>query len=144
VADQRRSITLQIGWVLLAILGLALTAGGAASLATAYRGSETFAGVPLDRFSELDPDLPNVLRARRATAAFYALSCGLLLGWVATNAFRRGEKWAWWAVLTSLGFGCAGSLLRLPLLGVRAGTETAGAILVVAVVALAISYRDFK
>lgn len=144
MTNGRRSMTLTIGWVLLAILGFGLAAGGVASTLTAYRGTETIAEVPLERFSDFNADLPTVLRGRRATAASFALTSGLLLLWLAVQPFRRGEKWVWWAVLTSVGIGCAASLLRLPMIGLRLGTGSSAAILVVAVLALAISYRDFK
>ena len=144
MTNGKRSITLRIGWIMLVIVGVGIAAAGAASLRFAYLGDEVIAGIPVDRFAQLDPDLPKLLRARRATAASYALMSGVLVAWIAATAFRGGQKWAWWAVLTAVGLGCAGSLLRLPLLDVRPGIETALTILGAVVVALAISYRDFN
>src|SRR6059036_1950426 len=128
--NQRKSLSLTIGWLLLLVLGLALAGGGLASLLVAYRGADDrIAGIGFEAMAKLDPDLPNALRGRRATAATWAISCGLLLCWIALTAFKRGEKWAWLAVGTSLGAGCLLSLLRVPILGQRAGAAAAGIVL---------------
>lgn len=42
-------------------------------------------------------------RGRRATAATWALGYALLATAVTWIPYRRGEKWAWWALLVSLG-----------------------------------------
>ncbi len=143
--SERRSMTLKIGWLLLIAMGLLITLGGIESLVVAYRGADDpIMGVSMERMAELNPDLPNAIRGRRATAAFYATSCGLLVAWIAATAFRQRQKWAWYALLSSVGVGAALSVLRIPLLDYTPGAQAAAAILVVLVVALAISYRDFR
>ena len=143
--DQRKSLSLTIGWVLLLVLGLAVAGGGLASLMVAYRGADDpIAEIRFEAMAKVHPDLPNAIRGRRATAATWAISCGVLLCWMALTAFKRGEKWAWLAVGTSLGTGCLLSLLRVPILGLRAGAAAAGIILGILVVTLFVSYRNFK
>ncbi len=143
--SERRSMTLKIGWLLLIAMGLLITLGGIESFVVAYRGADDpIMGVSMERMAELNPDLPNAIRGRRATAAFYATSCGLLVAWIAATAFRQRQKWAWYALLSSVGVGAALSVLRIPLLDYTPGAQAAAAILVVLVVALAISYRDFR
>ena len=142
---EKRPVTLTIAWVILLIMGLLMTLGGLISMTVAYRGiDESLAGVSLQRLAELNPNLPTEIRARRATAAFYATSCGLFVIWIAVTAFRNRQKWAWYALLCSLGIGAALSVLRVPLLHHRAGAETAGIMLVLLLVALGISYKDFS
>ncbi len=138
-------MTLKIGWLLLTAMGLLITLGGIESLVVAYRGADDpIMGVSMERMAELNPDLPKAIRGRRATAAFYATSCGLLVAWIATTAYRQRQKWAWYALLSSVGLGAVLSVMRIPLLDYTPGAQTAAAILVVLIVALAISYRDFR
>ena len=118
---------------------------GIGSLTEAYRGTDPFlAGVSYDRLATLNPDIPNMLRGRRATAASLGVTCGVLLCWIASTAFRRREKWSWYALLSAFGLGAILSVLRVPVLGYRAGAEIAGVFLVILVAALALSYRDFR
>ena len=145
MANETRSKTLTIGWVLLLILGILLAAGGLGSLAVAYRRSgDRIAGVELQRLAELSPDLPDALRGRRATAAVLSFTSGVFLVWIALVPFKRGERWAWRAVATSLGLGALLSILRLPMLDTRLGAGAAVFVLVWVVAALLDSYRDFK
>jgi bacteriorhodopsin len=142
---ERKSLTLTFGWLLLLAVGLLITLGGLESLYIAYFGStESIAGVSMETLAQVNPELPKAIRGRRATAACYAVSMGTLLAWVAATAFRRRQKWAWYALLCAVGAGAILSILRIPLLDYRAGAETAGSILVALILALAVSYRDFK
>lgn len=141
----KKSMTLTIGWVLLLVLGLLMSLAGVASMLTAYFGdNDPIASVGFDAMEKLHPDLPGAIRGRRATAATLSISYGMLLCWIAMTAYRRAEKWAWRAVLTSAGLGCVLSLLRVPVLGVTAGAAAAGIALGIIVLALAIPFRDFK
>jgi lysylphosphatidylglycerol synthetase-like protein (DUF2156 family) len=142
---ERKSLTLTFGWLLLMALGLLITLGGLEAMFVAYFGStDSISGVSVQTLAQLNPDLPKAIRGRRATAAFYAISCGILLAWVAATAFRRRQKWSWYALLCSIGVGAILSILRIPLLDYRAGAEAAGSILVALLLALAVSYRDFR
>lgn len=143
--NQKKSITLRIGWIVLLALGLLITLGGLESLYVAYWGlGDAPAGVALSDLAKVNPDLPAALRGRRATAASLAITCGILLAWIAATAFKRAEKWAWYALLCAFGIGALLSMLRLSILRTTAGAATAGFALAVLVVALAVSYRDFK
>jgi hypothetical protein len=145
MTDQKASATLRTGWILLLLMSLLIVAGSVESLWLAYRGpGEVVAGSALNEAVKGNPDLLDALRGRRATAASYALTSGLLLGWIALTAFRRRERWAWFALLTSVGLGALASALRYFVLGVPAGASTAAATLAVLILALAISYRDFR
>jgi len=142
---EKKSVTLTIAWLILLIMGLLMTLGGLESMVFAYRGSDDpIMGVSFQTLAQLNPDLPKAIRGRRATAAFFATSCGLLVAWVAATAFRKHQKWAWYALLCSLGVGAVLSILRVPLFDYRPGAASAGVILIALVLALGISYRDFK
>jgi hypothetical protein len=142
---ERKPLTLTFGWLLLMAVGLLITLGGLEAMFIAYFSSDdSISGVSLQALAQLNPDLPKAIRGRRATAAFYAVSCGILLAWVAATAFRRRQKWSWYALLCSIGVGTVLSILRIPLLDYRPGAETAGSILVALLLALAVTYRDFR
>lgn len=142
---QKQPLTLKIAWITLLVFGILMSIAGIGSLAEAYRGADPFlAGVSYDQLATFNPEIPNMLRGRRATAASLAVTCGILLCWIAATAFRRREKWSWYALLSAFGLGSVLSILRVPLLGYRAGAESAGVFLVILLIALAISYRDFR
>lgn len=68
-------------------------------------------------------------RGRRATAATWALGYALLATAVVWLPYRRGEKWAWWALFVSLGLSQFLSLGRAIALGTTAGTATPAIVL---------------
>ena len=61
-------------------------------------------------------------RGRRATAATWAMGYALLAIAVTWIPYRRGEKWAWWALLASLGLSQFLSLGRAIMLATTGGT----------------------
>lgn len=145
MAEEKKSWTLTVGWLLMLVIGLLITLGGLESMSIAYRATQDrIAGVSLADLAKLSPDLPNVIGGRRATASFFATSCGLLVCWISLTAYKRGEKWAWYALLSSLGIGTILSILRIPLLGMTAGAGSAASLLGAMLIALLISFRDFK
>lgn len=145
MAEEKKSWTLTVGWLLMLVIGLLITLGGLESMSIAYRATQDrIAGVSLADLAKLSPDLPNAIRGRRATAASLAITSGLLICWVAAAAYKRGEKWAWYALLSSLGIGTILSILRIPLLGMSSGAGTPAVMGGVMLVALLISFRDFK
>jgi hypothetical protein len=142
---EKKSAALTIGWVLLLVLGALVTLGAFESLYISYWGfGDAPAGVQLSDLAKVNPELPAALRGRRATAASLAVTCGVLLMWIAVSAFRKAQKWSWYALLCAFGIGGALSLLRVTALGIRAGTAGPAIVLLVLIVALVVSYRDFR
>ncbi len=142
---EKKSVTLVIAWVLLLILGLLMILGGIENLIVAYRGiSENIAGTTTQALQNINPDLPKALHGRRATAGSYALITGMLVAWIAVVPFRQRQKWSWYALLCSVGLGSVLSALRIPLMDYRPGGDVAAITLVVLLIALVISFRDFK
>ncbi len=142
---EQKSVTLMIAWIILLILGMLTVLGAAESMIFGYRGgNETIEGTSFQALERINPELPKALRARRITAASYALTCGVLVSWIAVTAFRKRQKWAWYALLCSVGLGSVLSTLRAPLMDYRPGMQVPGITLIVLLIALAVSYRDFK
>ena len=81
-------------------------------------------------------DAVKAVKARRATAATWAFGYALLGLMVVLVPYRRGERWAWWALLLSLGLSQLLSLLRAPMIGTTQGTLASSTILAVTLLAL--------
>ncbi|HEY9232264.1 MAG TPA: hypothetical protein VIS78_08955, partial [Blastocatellia bacterium] len=81
-------------------------------------------------------DAVKAIRGRRATAATWALGYALLALVVALGPYRRGERWAWWALLVSLGLPQLLSLLRAPFLATTQGVQTPAILLALTLLAL--------
>ena len=131
-------------WVLLALLA-AMT--GLLSLGSAWvalSGTEDQFGVEgptLAEVTESHPEVAPAIRARRLTAASYALGYSVLLLAITLGPYRAGKRWAWWTILAAFLLPGAVSLLRVPLLGTELGASTVLVQLVVVGVALALDAR---
>jgi membrane-associated PAP2 superfamily phosphatase len=75
-------------------------------------------------------------RGRRATAATWAFGYALLALVIVLVPYRRGERWAWWALLISIGISQLLSLARALALHSTFGTATPGVILAFALLGL--------
>ena len=105
-------------WVLLALAG-ALTL--LFSLLSAERAYGTYndhiGGVSVSKLSAERPEVETAVRARRATAAAYSAGFATFFLLISVGPYRRGEVWAWWALLVGMLVVSVLILLRLPLLG---------------------------
>ena len=72
------------------------------------------------------PEVAIAMRARRATAAAYAAGFATLFLAITLGPYRRGDVWAWWALLAGTLVVSALILLRVPFLGIRLGGAGAG------------------
>ena len=118
-------------WILLFVVALFTAFGGLTSTYVAYsRGEDRIGQLTFDQIKAMgDEDVIKMLRGRRATAATWALAYAILFGWVVLFPYRRGERWAWWALLGSLGLSQLLSLFRVVLLGTTLGAGAAAAAL---------------
>ena len=126
-------------WVILLILSLFLTLGSAASMANAYFGEtdQLSPGVTLEQIRAAGgEEAVKAFRGRRATAATWALGAALLAIFVVVIPYRRGERWAWWALLAALGLSQFLSLARAVILGTTFGTGTPAIILAILLIGL--------
>ena len=129
-------------WVILSILSIFMALGAGGSLATAYFGAtdQLSTGVTLEQIraagGEHGDEAVKAFRGRRATAATWALAAALLSLFVVVIPYRRGQRWAWWALLVSIGLSQFLSLARAVTLGTTLGTGTPAIILSVLLIGL--------
>ncbi|HJQ25259.1 MAG TPA: hypothetical protein VKA60_15170 [Blastocatellia bacterium] len=127
-------------WVLLFVVLTATAILAVQSLRVAYMWSqETITpGYTLNdvRAATGNEDAVKAIRGRRVTAATWALGYALLGLAVALGPYRRGERWAWWALLVSMGLPQLLSLLRAPILATTQGMQTPATLLALTFLAL--------
>jgi membrane-associated PAP2 superfamily phosphatase len=126
-------------WVILFVVLTATALVSALSLWRAYTAPQDNIahGYTLEQVRATGgEDAVKAVRGRRATAATAALGYALLGLFVVLVPYRRGERWAWWAVLVSLGLSQGLSLLRAPMLGMTQGIQAPITLLVLMLLAL--------
>lgn len=127
-------------WILLLALSAILVLYSCVSLSRAYFSAQDYlyvgkngpasVAVGIEEIREKGGEgAVNAYRGRRATASSVAIACGLMSAFLVFFAYRRGEKWAWWALLVSLGLSQFLSLGRLVALGSAQGAAAAGIVL---------------
>jgi hypothetical protein len=124
--------------VILLVVAAFTVLGSAASIVNAYgdRG-DSFGGLSMDQIRVAGgDDAVKALKGRRATAATWALAYAILFGWVVIDPYRRGHRWAWWALLVSVGVPQLVSVARVPLLGTTVGAGTSTALLAFVLIGL--------
>lgn len=126
-------------WVILFVVLVATALLAIQSLRIAYTGPQDniAQGYTLEQVRATGGDeAVKALKGRRATAATWALGYALLGLFVVLVPYRRGERWAWWALLVSLGLSQALSLLRVPMLGTTQGIGASNTLLTLMLLAL--------
>ncbi|MFP5264341.1 MAG: hypothetical protein ACLGJB_20850 [Blastocatellia bacterium] len=133
-------------WVILLIVMGAVTILSLQSLRVAYNGSRESltAGFTTEQIRQYGDqireqggeDAIKAFKGRRATAATWALGYALLALTVVLVPYRRGERWAWWALLGSLVLSQLLSLARAAMLGTTLGLGAPGLILAFALLGL--------
>ncbi|MFY9609391.1 MAG: hypothetical protein WAU45_12350 [Blastocatellia bacterium] len=68
-------------------------------------------------------------KGRRLTAATWALGYALLAIAVTLVPYRRGEQWAWWALLVAMGLSQILSIARAVTIPTTSGAGTSGVLL---------------
>jgi hypothetical protein len=117
-------MTRTASWILLTLLGALMLIGALGSAQFAYsRGPDQFGSVSMAELTSGDEELVSLLHARRGTAAAYAAGFSVLLLLLVVIPYRRGEVWAWWAVLAGILVTSCLILLRVPFLGVQLGAS---------------------
>jgi hypothetical protein len=119
-------------WVILLVVSGAIILLSAQSVWVAYSGGPDglTSEYRLTQIGEQGGDQAvKAFRGRRATAATWALAFALLAVAVIWVPYRRTEKWAWWAVLLSVGLSQFLSLGRAIMLGTTVGTGTPSVLL---------------
>ena len=135
-----------LSWILLALVGGLTLFGSLASVGVAYFAEDDPMGniMPLSELAGERADIATMLRARRGTAAAFGAGYGLLFLVIALVPYRRGDVWAWWAILAGTIVTCGIILLRNPVLGTNLGLSRATVPLAVCVVALLLDVSRIK
>jgi hypothetical protein len=91
-------------WVLLTIVGALTFLVSLLSASLAYRGDYTIgeAGTRIEEVAAGRQPVLEGLRGIRGTSAAYAAAYALLFLTIVLVPYRRGEVWAWWALLAGV------------------------------------------
>ncbi len=98
-----------LAWKLLLLIGLLALALGIVYLLVPQpwlldrRANERLLGMSYQQLFQQVPTLPDYLIVVYRFFGLYLLAFGALFSFVVLTAFRRGERWAWWAVFPGLG-----------------------------------------
>jgi hypothetical protein len=126
-------------WVILLVVSGAIVLLSARSVWIAYTGKPDglTREYSIAQIQEQGGDQAvKAFRGRRATAATWALGYALLAIAVTWIPYRRGEKWAWWALLGSLGLSQFLSLIRAIMLVTGEGLNAPAILLAFSLLAL--------
>jgi hypothetical protein len=116
-----------VSWVLLAVLGSFVLFVSFVSMSLAYRGDYQIgpAAMPVADVAAGRPEILSALRGIRGTSAAYAGAYAALFLAIVFGPYRRGETWAWWALLSGLLMLAVITVLRVPMLGTAFGINAA-------------------
>jgi hypothetical protein len=132
-------------WIVITVAAGLTLLGALVSLGVAYsKGQDGVSGVSIEELANGRPEVLTGLRARRATAASFAAGFAVLLLAIVLGPYRRGDVWAWWAVLAGAVTYALLAMARVPFLGTRSGAGTALVFLAVVVVGLALDPRGVR
>lgn len=125
---------------ILAVLGIGVLLISLVSMAQAYFNNYAIGGndggVSVTKVGAGDEQLVKALRGIRGTSAAYAAAFAVLFLAIVFGPYRRGETWAWWALMAACLLHAAIVLLRLVVVGTSLGVGPAVTQLVVVIVAL--------
>ncbi len=131
----------KVSWILLVAAAALVLLGALASANLAYRGDYRVGGVAVSEVAAGRETVLTGLRGSRGTAAAWAAAFALLLLFVATGPYRRGDATSWWGILVAA-LGLLGlAALRIPLMGTRLGIGEPLVLAVVVLVALLLDVR---
>jgi hypothetical protein len=123
-------------FVVLVLAGVAILALSLLSAGIAYSREFNLGPHQVSKVEAALPGAGAALRGARGTAAAFATAYAVLFLVVVLGPYRRGEAWAWWALLGSTLALALVVLLRVPLVGTRAGAGTALAALLLVLLGL--------
>ena len=131
-----------ISWVLLTLLCAMTLLFAVGSAGVGYSNADDqFGDVTLTDLTDGDEQLKKIIHGRRITAASFAAAYATLLLLVVLIPYRRGEVWAWWAILISTLVLSVMIWLRVPTLGITLGASTGYTQLVIVVIALLLDVK---
>ena len=131
-----------ISWVLLTLLCAMTLLFSVGSAGVGYsNGEDQFGEMTLAELTQGNEQVAKLIHGRRITAASFAAAYATLLLLVVLIPYRRGEVWAWWAILIATLVLSLMIWLRVPTLGITLGATTGYTQLVVVIVALLLDVK---
>jgi hypothetical protein len=130
-----------VSWLLLTLVGALVLLGALVSANLAYNGMYPVGGVAIDQIAQGREAVLLGLRGTRGTAAGWAAAWATLFLVVVLGPYRRGDRVSWWGILVSTLVLAAVVALRVPLLGLQAGTGTVLVLLVLVILALLVDVK---
>ncbi len=124
---------------ILAFVGIIVLLISFASMGQAYFNDYTIGGndgPTVTKVGAGDEQLVKALRGIRGTSAAYAGAFAVLFLAIVFGPYRRGETWAWWALMAAGLMFAAMVLLRLGFVGTRLGVAPAMTQVVLMIVGL--------
>jgi hypothetical protein len=119
-------------WVILLVVSVLIALASAGSLIQGYSKTDEYLTRDYSTVQMKEQggeEAFKAFKARRVTAATWALAYALLAMAVTLVPYRRGEQWAWWALLVAIGVSQILSMARAVTLMTTAGAGTAGVLL---------------
>ena len=114
-------------WVLLVLAAFITLAYSALQVERAYGTyNDQLGGVSLRKLAADRPEVEMAVRSRRATASAYSIGFATLFMLITLIPYRRGEVWAWWALLVGILIVSVIVLLRIPFLDTGVGGTNGG------------------
>ncbi len=132
---------------ILAIVGIGLLLMSFVSMGQAYFNNYAIGGAGGPSIKEVggtDEQLVQALRGIRGTSAAYAGAFAVLLLAIVFGPYKRGEKWAWWAIMVAGLLHAAIVLLRLVFVGTSLGVGPALTQAVLVIVGLLLDVSRLK
>jgi hypothetical protein len=112
-------------WIILLVTGALTLLFGLVSLGRAYLSPQDRIGpATLTELAQGRPEVATAMHGRRATAAAFAAGFATLFLAIVLGPYRRGDRWAWWALAAGTLVVAVSILLRIPLLGTSLGAAT--------------------
>jgi hypothetical protein len=114
-------------WIVLTLLGIAILAISLVSAYHAYTIDDNYpiGGIRVSKIAAGDAALETALRGVRGTSAAFGAAYGVLFLTVVLGPYRRGDVWAWKALLAAGLTQFVITVLRVPILGTTLGTSAA-------------------
>ncbi len=133
-------------WILLTLLGIAITLISLVSASRAYNRADDYgsSGIRVSEIAGGREDVTTALRGIRGTAAAMATAYGVLFLTIVLVPYRRGDVWAWWALLAGSSTMLAVVLARVPFLGTTAGVGAAVTPFTLTILGLLLDVRRLK
>lgn len=119
-------------WVILLVVSAGITLFSVQSVFVAYSKAEenlTQEYSTAQIKEQGGEDAFKAFKGRRVTAATWALGYALLAMAVTLVPYRRGEQWAWWALLVAMGLSQILSIARAVTIPTTSGAGTSGVLL---------------